>query len=139
MERRKKKNWYSLCQRELSQSQVLSCHIKDMHKDKKTCLYCSSFKGPQGRPSIYRNHLLVRHFQSPSSKFDREVNRHLRKREASGVGHQSSPSTHPTSLFFSLSPWTRNRLKKLRVNACTNKLRACHSMTRCVIHALRRY
>ena len=98
MERREKKNWCSLCQREFSQLQVLSRHIKDKHKDKESCLYCSSFKWSQGRPYIYRNHLRVQHPQFPSPK-------HLRKLDASGVRHRSSPKYQPpTSLFFSLSP-----------------------------------
>jgi hypothetical protein len=105
MERREKKNWCTLCQMEFSQSQGLSRHIKDKHKDKESCLYCSSFKWSPGRPYIYRNHLRMRHPQSPSMKFDRGIQKDLRKLEALGVEHQSSPKYQPlTSLFFSLSP-----------------------------------
>ena len=98
MERREKKTWCSLSQRKFSQSQVLSRHVKDKHRVKKSCLYCSSFKWSQGRPSIYKNHLRLQHPQSPFPK-------HLRKLDASGVRHWSTSKYRPpTSLFFSLSP-----------------------------------
>ena len=52
-----KKNQCSLCKLHLSQPQVLSCHMKDKHEDKESCLFCSSFKRSQGRPYLYRYHL----------------------------------------------------------------------------------
>ncbi|KAH9057525.1 hypothetical protein EDB87DRAFT_1021323 [Lactarius vividus] len=50
-----------LCGISFTQSQVLNRHMKDKHKDKGSCDYCSSFKWSRGRPHLYRRHLRIKH------------------------------------------------------------------------------
>ncbi len=84
MERPESKTWCSVSQR-----QVLTRHVKDLHEPKNQCRFCRSFTWSQGRPYSYRNHLRAQHPQIPPPRFRKKGSRYSKESEVSITEHKA--------------------------------------------------